>query len=248
MVATNAFGMGIDKSNVRYVINCGMPQSLEEYYQEAGRAGRDGDPAACYLLWSKGDIRTAHFFIDSIEFAEGVTPAEQRFLREQRERLLGEMIGYAMSTSCLRARVLRYFGQRMTLSADGCGGCSVCTGETAERYLRVERKRKAGGRVYGTRTSLDETSRHERENFSELADDVWVHDGTDEELFQRLRVLRKSLASEAKVPPYVIFSDRTLRAMVRRRPRTAEDLLEVPGVGEKKLERYGEAFLEELWR
>ena len=248
MVATNAFGMGIDKSNVRYVINCGMPQSLEEYYQEAGRAGRDGDPAACYLLWSKGDIRTAHFFIDSIEFAEDVTFAEQRFLREQRERLLGEMIGYAMSTSCLRARVLRYFGQRMTLSVDGCGGCSVCTGETAERYLRVERKRKAGGRVYGTRTSLDETSRHERENFSELADDVWVHDGTDEELFQRLRVLRKSLASEAKVPPYVIFSDRTLRAMVRRRPRTAEDLLEVPGVGEKKLERYGEAFREELWR
>ena len=248
MVATNAFGMGIDKSNVRYVINCGMPQSLEEYYQEAGRAGRDGDPAACYLLWSKGDIRTAHFFIDSIEFAEGVTLSEQRFLREQRERLLGEMIGYAMSTSCLRARVLRYFGQRMTLSADGCGGCSVCTGETAERYLRVERRRKAGGRVFGARAELDEPSRQERESLPEPADDVWVHDGSDEELFQRLRVLRKSLASEAKVPPYVIFSDRTLRGMVRRRPRTAEDLLEVPGVGQKKLERYGEAFLEELWR
>ena len=248
LVATNAFGMGIDKSNVRYVINCGMPQSLEEYYQEAGRAGRDGDPAACYLLWSRGDIRTAHFFIDNIEYAEGVTPAEQRFLREQRERLLGEMIGYAMSTSCLRARVLRYFGQRMVLPPDGCGGCSVCTGETAERYLKVERRRQAGGRVFGAGGRALDDVRRERDERLDAVADAWVHDGSDEELFQRLRVLRKSLASEAHVAPYMIFSDRTLRAMVRRRPRSREDLLEVPGVGEVKLSKYGDAFLEELCR
>lgn len=257
MVATNAFGMGIDKSNVRYVINCGLPQTLEEYYQEAGRAGRDGEPSECYLLWSRGDIRTCHFFIDNIEFAEGVPLAEQRMLRERRERLLGEMIGYAMSASCLRARVLRYFGQRLELGPEGCGGCSVCTGDTADRYLRVERRRPMpdeDGRVFGgsrrrasRQRPLDEGSREGAPRAAEAAEaDVWVHDASDEELFQRLRVLRKTLADEAKVPPYVVFSDRTLRAMVRRRPRSEAELLEVPGVGQVKLERYGAAFLEEL--
>ncbi|MBP3893046.1 MAG: ATP-dependent DNA helicase RecQ [Atopobiaceae bacterium] len=248
MVATNAFGMGIDKSNVRYVINCGLPQTLEEYYQEAGRAGRDGEPAECYLLWSRGDIRTCHYFIDNIEFADGVSIADQHRLHDNRERLLGEMIGYAMSTSCLRARVLRYFGQRMVFGPNGCGGCSVCNGDSPDRYLRVERKRAAvaESRVYGARErrarDLDEVAA------SIEADDVWVHDAPDEELFQRLRVLRKTLAGEAHVAPYMVFSDRTLRAMVRRRPRTSEELLEVPGVGDTKLKRYGQAFLDELTR
>ena len=252
MVATNAFGMGIDKSNVRYVINCGLPQSLEEYYQEAGRAGRDGEPAECYLLWSRGDIRTCHFFIDNIEFAEDVAWQDREELRRRRERLLGEMIGYAMSTSCLRARVLRYFGQRSATPEGGCGACSVCTGEAPDRYLRIERspsgaKLKAGGSRGRRRVAevADATVDHP---VAQAAEDVWVHDAPDEELFQRLRVLRKSLADEAHVPPYVVFSDRTLRAMVRRRPGTEEELLEVPGVGQTKLKRYGRAFLEELAR
>lgn len=250
MVATNAFGMGIDKSNVRYVINCGLPQTLEEYYQEAGRAGRDGEPSECYLLWSRGDIRTCHFFIDNIEFAEDVPLEQQRMLRNNREQLLGQMIGYAMSTTCLRARVLRYFGQRMLIPAGGCGGCSVCTGDTGERYLHTERKRSP--RVERTHEQVRKTeaplSLHDnlaREPL-ELPTDTWTHDAPDEELFQRLRVLRKSLADEAHVPPYVIFSDKTLRAMVRKRPRTVEELLAIPGVGEVKLQRYGQAFLEEI--
>ena len=258
MVATNAFGMGIDKSNVRYVINCGMPQTLEEYYQEAGRAGRDGEPSECYLLWSRGDIRTCHFFIDNTEFAEDVPMSQRQALKNNRERLLGEMIGYAMSTSCLRARILRYFGQRIELGPDGCGSCSVCREETAERYLRRPRRRttvveEPMGRVFGAGTSRRKRSEEHSEEPGEALrmpadEDVWVHDGNDEELFQRLRVLRKSLADEAHVPPYVVFSDRTLRAMVRRRPHTDEELLEVPGVGATKLKRYGEAFLEELAR
>lgn len=258
MVATNAFGMGIDKSNVRYVINCGMPQSLEEYYQEAGRGGRDGEPAECYLLWSRGDIRTCHYFIETIEYAEGVSPAEQRALRERRERLLGEMIGYAMSTSCLRARVLRYFGQRLDLPAEGCAGCSVCLGETADQYLRKPRRPRAdeGGRVFGAggrsidevRTIRENRRRQDVGGTVQGEPKAWVHDGSDEEMFQRLRVLRKSLADEAGVPPYVVFSDRTLRAMVRRRPKDDEEMLEVPGVGKTKLERYGADFLDELWR
>lgn len=234
MVATNAFGMGIDKSNVRYVINCGLPLSLEEYYQEAGRAGRDGEPAECYLLWSRGDIRTCHFFIDNTEFAEAVPLSERRELLRRRELLLGQMIGYAMSDICLRARVLRYFGQTLTASEEGCGGCSVCLEMEPETYLR---KGLRADRVI-------ERLRAQ----AEQPDDAWVHDGSAEELFQRLRVLRKSLADEAHVPPYVVFSDKTLRAMVRRRPTTEAELLEVPGVGQVKLERYGEAFLEELGR
>ena len=230
MVATNAFGMGIDKSDVRFVINCGLPQSVEEYYQEAGRAGRDGEPAECYLLWSRGDIRTCHFLIENTEWGEGVSPQEAALLQERRERLLGAMIGYAMSTSCLRRRILSYFGQDQAVSAT-CD-CSVCAHETPDRYLRPARRTTfgAGGRA--------------RPDVATDADDRPA--GADEELFQRLCALRKRLADEQGVPPYVVFSDATLRGMVRRRPRTEEDLLSVSGVGQVKLERYGVAFLAEL--
>lgn len=242
MVATNAFGMGIDKSDVRFVVNCGLPLSLEEYYQEAGRAGRDGEPAECHLLWSRGDIRTCHFFIDNTEFPPEVPEPERRALLGRRERLLSAMIGYAMSDTCLRARVLRYFGQDASSlpatgdGSDGCGGCSVCLGTSAGQYLRAARPHGAfgasGARGHRTR---------------DLAGEAEVTD-EDERLFQRLRALRRRLADDARVPPYVVFSDATLRAMVRRRPRDGEGLLGVPGVGRTKLERYGEQFLEEINR
>lgn len=242
MVATNAFGMGIDKSDVRFVVNCGLPLSLEEYYQEAGRAGRDGEPAECYLLWSRGDIRTCHFFIDNTEFPPETPRTERKTLLRNRERLLSAMIDYAMSESCLRARVLRYFGQDASSlgavdGSAGCGGCSVCLGISAEEYLRVARPRRAFGATgysgsYRTRELPSET---------EVTDE-------DERLFQRLRALRKQLADEYHVLPYMVFSDATLRAMVRRRPANVEELLEVSGVGRAKLQRYGDAFLEEINR
>lgn len=242
MVATNAFGMGIDKSDVRFVVNCGLPLSLEEYYQEAGRAGRDGEPAECYLLWSRGDIRTCHFFIDNTEFPPETPQTERKTLLRNRERLLSAMIDYAMSESCLRARVLRYFGQDASSlgavdGSAGCGGCSVCLGISAEEYLRVARPRRAFGATgysgsYRTRELPSET---------EVTDE-------DERLFQRLRALRKQLADEYHVLPYMVFSDATLRAMVRRRPANVEELLEVSGVGRAKLQRYGDAFLEEINR
>ena len=242
MVATNAFGMGIDKSDVRFVVNCGLPLSLEEYYQEAGRAGRDGEPAECYLLWSRGDIRTCHFFIDNTEFPPETPQTERKTLLRNRERLLSAMIDYAMSESCLRARVLRYFGQDASSlgavdGSAGCGGCSVCLGISAEEYLRVARPRRAFGATgysgsYRTRELPSET---------EVTDE-------DERLFQRLRALRKQLADEYHVLPYIVFSDATLRAMVRRRPANVEELLEVSGVGRAKLQRYGDAFLEEINR
>lgn len=232
MVATNAFGMGIDKSNVRFVINDGMPLSLEEYYQEAGRAGRDGEVAECHLLWSKGDIRTAHFLIDNTDIPPELSSFERDRLVANRERLLGSMIGYAMSTSCLRRRILRYFGQDLEGVDETCASCSVCGWK--------EPKRAVAKYVGPSRT---------RSYASAVADDAApeeVPSDEDEALFQRLRALRKRLADEAQVPPYVVFSDKTLREMVRLRPQNHSELLQVSGVGQTKLARYGDAFLEEL--
>ncbi|AKT49443.1 hypothetical protein ADJ70_11585 [Olsenella sp. oral taxon 807] len=224
MVATTAFGMGIDKPDVRYVVRSGLPLSLEEYYQEMGRAGRDGEPAECYLLWSKGDIRTCHFFIDHTEFAPELSVEERRQLVLNRERLLFAMIDYARGNRCLRGRILSYFGQGPGVKGEGgCNNCSVCRAETAETYLR---QRAA-------------TVRRRLEGDGELG-------GDDERLFQRLRALRRELADGAGVPAYIVFSDATLRAMARMRPHTPEELLEVPGVGEVKLGRYGSAFLDVL--
>lgn len=146
-----------------------------------------------------------------------------------------------MSDSCLRARVLRYFGQDASslVTANGtcgCGGCSVCLKTSAGEYLRAARPRRAFGAAgasgYRTRELPSET---------EVTDE-------DERLFQRLRGVRKQLADEFHVPPYMVFSDATLRAMVRRRPTTAEELLSVSGVGKTKLERYGAVFLSEINR
>ena len=237
LVATTAFGMGIDKSNVRFVINCGLPLSLEEYYQEAGRAGRDGEPAACYLLWSRGDIRTCHYFIDMVE-DEGMSRADRERVRATKERLLGEMIGYAMSTSCLRARILRYFGQPTEGLSSGCDNCSVCCEDSAERYLVAERTPRRSSRA--AERIRAERARAERDF------DAYEPGEGDEELFARLRALRKRLADEQGVPPYVVFSDATLRAMVRQRPANDEEFLAVSGVGKVKLERYGAEFLEEI--
>lgn len=245
MVATNAFGMGIDKSNVRYVINDGLPLTLEEYYQEAGRAGRDGEEAECHLLWSPGDIRTAHFLIDRTEFAPETTPGERDRLLQNRNRLLGAMIGYAQSISCLRRRILRYFGQRDYGTEETCESCSVCGWEEPRRaYV------SSGVRTFGAAGSGEELRRMEMSESvaSGVAAPVApaMDDEAGEELFQRLRALRKRLADEADLRPYMVFSDATLRGMVRLRPRTEEELLQVSGVGAVKLERYGQAFLEAL--
>ena len=238
MVATNAFGMGIDKSNVRYVVNDGMPLSLEEYYQEAGRAGRDGEVAECHLLWSRGDIRTAHFLIDRTEFPPETTRYERDSLIANRERLLGDMIGYAMSDTCLRRRIVRYFGQELDGFDGSCNTCSACGWEEPKprRAVVTSFDDEAPARRVPNRGSAPAQA---TVDFDEVSD-------ADEELFQRLRVLRKQLADEAGMPPYIVFSDKTLRAMVRMRPQTEDELLEVPGVGQKKLATYGRAFLDEL--
>lgn len=144
MVATNAFGMGIDKSNVRYVVHYNMPGSLEAYYQEAGRAGRDGEPAECLLLWNDSDIATARFFIEQESGNEALSPEESAVVRASQRRRLAAMTGYCLTTDCLRATILRYFGEEMEAepgksgepgrpgqgTAMGfCGSCSNCDDE-----------------------------------------------------------------------------------------------------------------------
>ncbi len=218
MVATNAFGMGIDKSNVRYVLHYNMPQSLEYYYQEAGRAGRDGEEAECVLFFSKQDIMINKRLLDYKAIEGGYTAGDPA-VRANEQRKLNQMIHYCETDECLRRYILNYFGDHSPCTCEKCSNCVVTEDEAEENYIETGRAKK---------------------KTAELAD--LTEEG--QELFEKLRKCRLELAAKQGVPPFIICSDKTLKDMCAKCPADKAQMADVYGMGAQKIASYGENFTE----
>jgi ATP-dependent DNA helicase RecQ len=309
IVATIAFGMGIDKSNVRFILHGDLPKNMEGYYQETGRAGRDGEPAECLLLFSRGDIPKIRYFIEQME-DEGE--------RSRSLKNLHTMAAYADVNACRRRQILAYFDERYP--EENCGTCDVCTGTIEKTGATVDAQKALSamastGQRFGAMHIVDIVTGADTQKVRSLGhhklktygagqdqdkrywrgiiDDLLAQEfiaktggqyptlyltekasgiisGSTEfftlrrkekkraqkrtieaakypsSLFERLRGLRLSLARKKGVPPYVVFSDKTLREMAAVCPTTNIDLLSITGVGAHKLKHYGKLFLDEI--
>lgn len=258
VVATVAFGMGIDRSDVRCVLHTALPKSIEHYQQETGRAGRDGLEAECVLLYSFADVmRWEKLFAKSIENASPGAPGAE-VLAAQRA-LLGELQRYATAAQCRHKSLSEYFGQRYEPA--NCGACDVCLGEvegiedgtvTAQKILscvaRTEGDRPtlqlndASWQVMrGQRTVSLLRSKKEGPKQTHFQQQSW--EGADRGLFDHLRTWRRGIAEAHDVPPFVIMSDRILVELARVRPTSPALLRQVRGIGEQRLANFGEQLL-----
>ena len=234
MVATNAFGMGIDKSNVRFVVHYNMPRDLESYYQEAGRAGRDGEPAECLLLYSGQDVITGRWMIEHSDENPELTPAQREELTRRDLERLRQMTFYATSRRCLRHFILNYFGE--TDAQETCDNCSVCQGEPFEVDTGSARSPKpAQARAIARE---ERRMRKAAPRGPEASLSAW-----ERALLDSLKTLRTLLAARTHAPAYTVFSDASLIDMVKKRPTTLDTFLDVSGVGQAKQQKYGRVFL-----